>query len=341
VASLVVSRDPFSSLDVPKVAQTIEPLDPAIDMPEGLNFDVWDRLVEARAAKIAAEQELKACAEQLAEMAAFLDELDAVDVAARKECDELAAELQSRREAEKVMSWNLELPFKLKQGQLEVEEAAVVTDYSEAVFIQRDAVKELNADIKKLGLEKVEILKEVRDFRRGIALLQWDNTRADMEAVDLTERVRDLQLLRVTKDLQHKMKGGGEEKQQVEVAQLERKLEQLKANHEERAADLKRQVAAIKKLVAEKEGEMGSLKQQIEQLEGSVLEREMIHEIQSKSKDSSSDSHKRFEEVHMKRKLQTLVGMQTQEIELLREELDRLRRRTFPTFTQYEQMRAL
>ena len=341
VASLVVSRDPFSSLDVPKVAQTIEPLDPAIDMPEGLNFDVWDRLVEARAAKIAAEQELKACAEQLAEMAAFLDELDAVDVAAHKECDELAAELQSQREAEKVMAWNLELPFKLKQGQLEVEEAAVVTDYSEAVFIQRDAVKELNADIKKLGLEKVEILKEVRDFRRGIALLQWDNTRADMEAVDLTERVRDLQLLRVTKDLQQKMKGGGEEKQQVEVAQLERKLEQLKANHEERAADLKRQVAAIKKLVAEKQGEMGSLKQQIEQLEGSVLEREMIHEIQSKSKDSSSDSHKRFEEVHMKRKLQTLVGMQTQEIELLREELDRLRRRTFPTFTQYEQMRAL
>ena len=52
-------------------------------------------------------------------------------------------------------------------------------------------------------------------------------------------------------------------------------------------------------------------------------------------------NHKRFEELHMKRKLQTLVGMQTQEIELLREELDRLRRRTFPTFTHYEQARAL
>jgi hypothetical protein len=37
--------------------------------------------------------------------------------------------------------------------------------------------------------------------------------------------------------------------------------------------------------------------------------------------------------MHMKRKLQTLVGMQMQEIGLLREELDRLRRRTFPTFT--------
>ena len=75
------------------------------------------------------------------------------------------------------------------------------------------------------GGEKVEILKEVRDFRRGITLLQWENTRADMEANDLTERVRDLQLLRVTKDLQDKMKGGADEKQPLrsfETAQCPR-----------------------------------------------------------------------------------------------------------------------
>ena len=98
---------------------------------------------------------------------------------------------------------------------------------------------------------------------------------------------------------------------------------------------------AINRLAADKEAEMENLREQIEQLEGSVLEREMIHEIQSKNKDAAGDAHKRFSEVHMKRKLQTLVGMQTQEIELLREELDRLRRRTFPTFTHYEQARAL
>ena len=48
-------------------------------MPEGLNFDVWDRLVEARAAKIQTEADLKASAEQLAEMSLFLDELAAAD----------------------------------------------------------------------------------------------------------------------------------------------------------------------------------------------------------------------------------------------------------------------
>lgn len=126
-------------------------------------------------------------------------------------------------------------------------------------------------------------------------------------------------------------------------------------------------VAKINSMIADRNNEMESLQVQIEQLEGSVLEREMIHEIQSQSKDAQGDSFKRasawrsscvparrrtcaharhspkstvgrarcagFEELHMKRKLQTLVGMQTQEIGLLRDELDRLRRRTFPTFT--------
>ena len=66
----------------------------------------------------------------------------------------------------------------------------------------------------------------------------------------------------------------------------------------------------------------------------------MIHEIQAQSKDAAGDGHKRFEELHMKRKLQTLVGMQTQEIGLLRDELDRLRRRTFPTFTHIDASRG-
>jgi len=335
------TRDPFTALDAPEMTQVIDPLDPAADMPEGLNFDVWDRLVEARGAKIQIEADLKASAEQLSEMALFLDALGAADDEARNECDALAEELQARRDAELSETWNLELPFKLKQGQLEVEEAAVVTDYSEAAFIHRGTVKSLNVEIKKLGGEKVDLLKEVRDFRRGITQLQWENTRSDMEADDLTERVRDLQLLRVTKDLQGKMKGGADEKQQQEVVQLERKIDQLKGTHEERTAELKRQVLAINRLATDKETEMENLSEQIEQLEGSVLEREMIHEIQSKNKDAAGDAHKRFSEVHMKRKLQTLVGMQTQEIELLREELDRLRRRTFPTFTHYEQARAL
>ena len=192
---------------------------------------------------------------------------------------------------------------------------------------------ELNKEIRRLGCEKVDILKEIRDFRKGIVMLQWEAKKADMQAEDLIERTKDFQLLRVTKDLQSKIRGGGEDNHLLEVSALEKKLEQLKSSHEAKVADLRKQVAKFGAQIAEKHAEMESLHGQIEQLEGSVLEREMIYDIQAKNTNASGDSYKRFEELHMKRKLQTLVGMQTQEIGLLREELDRLRRRTFPTFT--------
>jgi len=325
--------DPFFELDAPATEQVVEPLDAAVDMPEGLSFDVWDRLVDARNAKISSEEELKEHDAKLAEMKAYLATLAAQDDALKVRIGEVIDELGARRETELQASWNLELPFKLKQGQIEVEEAAVVTDFADALLIHRTEVATLNNQIRALGGEKVEILKEIRDFRKGIVMLQWENKRADMEAIDLVERTKEFQLLRVTKDLQHKIRGGSEENQQVEVAALERKLESLKGAHDDKIAELKRQITKIDRMVADKEAEMASLKGQIDQLEGSVLERKMIHEIQAKNKDASGDSFKRFEEMHMKRKLQTLVGMQTQEVELLREELDRLRRRTFPTFT--------
>lgn len=100
----------------------------------------------------------------------------------------------------------------------------------------------------------------------------------------------------------------------MEVATLERKLESLKGAHNDKMSEAKRQIAKIDRLVADKEAEMASLGGQIEQLQGSVLERKMIHEIQIKNQDASGDGFRRFEEMQMKRKLQTLVGMQTQEV---------------------------
>lgn len=36
--------DPYFELDGPQTEVVVEPLDAAADMPEGLSFDVWDRL---------------------------------------------------------------------------------------------------------------------------------------------------------------------------------------------------------------------------------------------------------------------------------------------------------
>ena len=130
---------------------------------------------------------------------------------------QVAAELKERKDDALRDAWDIELPFKLKQGQIEMEAAAVVTDYGDAVLIDKGLVHALNHDIKKLAREKIQILKEIRDFRRGIVQLQWERERAEMEADDLVERTKEFQLLRVTKDLQHLIRGGSEDNQQAEL----------------------------------------------------------------------------------------------------------------------------
>ena len=63
-----------------------------------------------------------------------------------------------------------------------MEAAAVVTDYGDAVLIDKGLVHALNHDIKKLAREKIQILKEIRDFRRGIVQHEWERERAEVRA---------------------------------------------------------------------------------------------------------------------------------------------------------------
>merc|ERR1719502_1421882 len=144
-------RDPFYENDAPATEQVVEPLDAAVDMPEGLSFDVWDRLVEARTQKLQSEETLKEAQATLAQMQEYQQLVKATDDKLRSRIDVLASTLGERREHELKEDWNLELPFKLKQGQVEVEEAAVVTDYGGALLIHRDNVAELNGSVRQLG----------------------------------------------------------------------------------------------------------------------------------------------------------------------------------------------
>lgn len=333
------SRDPFPEV-TPEAPPAVEPLVEGRDAPEGLPGELWTQLVEARDQNIAVEAELTRCTAKLADMTRCLQALSDEEEAAQAEFDDASSALSRHRQAALVGAWDVELPFKLRQGQVEVEEAAVVTDYARATLMPRVQIERLNAEVKRLGGEKVAVLEEIRDFRRGIVQLQWDTKRVEMEISDLVEKTRDVQLLRVTKSLQEKLQGGSTGSHAAETASLERKYEHLTESHAEKVADLKRQHAKYQRLIAEKEREAESLGGQIAQLESSVTEREAIRSAQLKGRGEGADTGKRFEEVHAKSKLSALAKTQVQEIGMLREELDRMRRRTFPTFTHIESARA-
>jgi len=48
-----------------------------------------------------------------------------------------------------------------------------VTDYSDAVLINRRIIEQLNEIILNLGHSKIEALKEMKEYRKGISALEW------------------------------------------------------------------------------------------------------------------------------------------------------------------------
>jgi hypothetical protein len=120
---------------------------------------------------------------------------------------------------------DLDLTLSIKQGQVEVEQAAVVSDYSDALVVERTLIEMHNTAIETRGNDKIGVLHEIKDFRKGIHGLQWDNQRLDLEEEDLLQRTKDLQLLRVTKGLQSLIKGGDSSKDASEAASLEKLLQ--------------------------------------------------------------------------------------------------------------------
>lgn len=113
--------------------------------------------------------------------------------------------------------------LKLKQGQVEVEQAAVVTDYTHSSLLHRREIEELNTEIRKLGGEKVQLLIDTKNTKKLIKKKKWENKRLDMFAEDLKERTKYFQLLRVTKHLQALIKGGAEDLHAAELSTLEKR----------------------------------------------------------------------------------------------------------------------
>lgn len=97
---------------------------------------------------------------------------------------------------------DIKLSLELKNGGVEIESASVDSSVSkDAVFLNLDKVDALNRVVREKAGGCVKVLEEIRDFKSGIYQLLFECKRLDMEGEDASNRVRDLQLLRVTSEV--------------------------------------------------------------------------------------------------------------------------------------------
>eukprot|EP01137_Pigoraptor_chileana_P033020 Opistho-2@23313 len=322
--------DPFAYVDAAG-ADLQREADVSIDMPSGMDPQVYERLIEFRGKKIEAEAEMRRRAAALAEIAQFLQRREAEDEKLRVDIEDLLRELKALEDERVKITRNLEVLFLLKQGQVEVEQSTLFPDFSDSLLIHRSVVEELNAAIVALGQHKVEGLKDMKEFRKGIRLLEWENTRLQMVAEDLVTKTRNVQLLRVTKQLQQIIKDGTMEHHAAEVAKLEKQLDHTKQSHEHKMEERQKALRKIRRLISKKRDENSQLAVGVRDLESAVDERRALHQVQAE-RSSTRGPGKRLKDIAARRRLVDLAKTRGDEISVLREEVERLRMRTFPSF---------
>ncbi|RYG70466.1 hypothetical protein EON64_00045 [archaeon] len=212
-ASSIREKDPYNDAIVAKAkakkvqeAQIplLNPLSMELDCPEGFVVDQfsWSKLQELRNARIEKEIEGKLLGIEQGEVKTKLSVMEQEEVHANNQVNELRQLRDSTVSQLHNTETNLDVIVALLQGQDEVDRDAVATEYANALLFPVEIVGKYNARIKELGSEKIGILSKTKVFRRKINLISWEAKHQALQAKHYEAYYTDLQLFRVTRDLQ-------------------------------------------------------------------------------------------------------------------------------------------
>jgi len=359
--------DPYADLGTVDPAASKGPEeDIALECPEGIDDENFERMLQLRRDRLQAETEVQQGAAVLQEMNGFLAYLQKERDDLEQAHKQLQNELEEHVELMRREEYDIEILFKLKQGQVEVPQAAVVTDYSDAVVIDNEVVESRNRRILELGKEKVGTLGVIKEFRKKLSLIQWEYKMLQMQTTDLEERTKDVHMLRVTKGLQSLLKGGEEGRNKADADLLERKIEHLNSTMAQKEAAMRKQYTVGSHAAKLRKNENSMLEKKLRELQQNVIQREHIRRLRAPQggapQGAAQEGEKPriiggggrieeneatiraaqtgFREVKTKQKLMDAAKRHTEEIELLTKELDRLRQKTFPSFVQLHEDRG-
>jgi len=319
-----------------QVENALSELDKESNAPEGCDLAVWDRLCHYRREKVANENLVKVKAQTLADMEEFWKKRQAEDEDLRSEIEQIIESINRLKEDRLRFTCNLEVQLLLKQGQVEVDAGNYIHNYRSSILLHRSVIEELNGKIRQYGESKIASMMESKDFRKGIIQLEWEHKKMTMEMEDLQNKMRDIQNLKVTREIQAFLNEDDHDgKKAQEILTLEQTILMMKQHHEKNVHEKKKQIRELKRIIREKEEENNALVSELEDLNVSVNERRHIQEVNA-DKRSDAGQDQRYREIIQRRKLVDLAKAQAQEVAVLRAEVERLRMRTFPALVQVE-----
>ncbi|XP_041866469.1 cilia- and flagella-associated protein 43 [Melanotaenia boesemani] len=322
-----------------QISKAMEELDDPKHMPEGLNSSIWERFCHVRRAKVESEQGVQAKAIALAEVQEFLRRRLHEDKAVLQELQILNEACESLSNKRNNNLINTTVQVRLKQGQVEVSSIDLTANTAETdvTLYHRSVADNLRGIIRNLAGEKVASMEGRKEVHKDIIQLEWKHRVLKKKIEDLTDKMKDIKMLRLSEeqqDLAHHSKMDERKCMHKKVADLEKTIAFIKTTHQRSIKQCNKKIAKFNEQAAMKAKKNAVLEQTLPDVQVTVAELRHIYEAADPEENEAAKILKHHQEVVQRRNLEDLARAQSEDLDVLWTEVERLTMRNFPSLDQ-------
>ena len=305
-------------------------------IPQSVTTVLWELFTRLRRNKIDIEMRIRAQDLEIQEATSTLSNYEQKVVKCKAEIEATKQELNSLKLETVEHDRNIEIQLVLKMGQVEIKSRLTRNDTKNAVLIPRSEIETVNAKILEVGSLKINVMKKALNFRKGIALKEWEHKCLRMNIEDLKEELYYIQRIQVTRHIQSYLKRKAQGFKDDKTPQaLERQIEAMKKANEKVLRDYVLKLEDVEKKIQ-------VMKKKNELLDKTIIEMNVVRcEMELKRDIDAEMKDRKYQEKKMAMivKRSTLVRkLQESYVELLalQTEHELLRLKRFPVMPLFQ-----
>ncbi|RNF27361.1 WD repeat-containing protein 96 [Trypanosoma conorhini] len=305
---------------------------PLVGQNDTIPLPLWKLFCECCSAIVVAKS---AVARNTATVQTFAEALKEVEVEltrVRGELQEKEAEEESCKQGAVRKLLNVQNLYRLRQGQVQDEEAVLNADFTDFSFRRAKDVLDHNALIFASFDEISRLMGNISRQRQSMKMAAWETERLLYCVGTLEMELRQLHTLRVTRQMQEIIHTGALVSREEEVEKLNRRVEYVRQVMSKRVEERNKVITRLHMQINDRQLENTLLGDQVQRIKSVVDDKKAVWDMLGEHNNDSTRLQERMRELYENSELEELARCQQEELVRLKREVDRLRERTFPSF---------